>query len=237
MHSAVLQNKKYIKFASENTVEVMALGRLDEGVEKKDKKAETYEVVDAQGNKVQLLVEFPNLTVDEINKMNSSKAGSYNDTGKIPYTAIVDPFTLEKIEGMSGGMGAGQIIDAVEKAQKVLAEKNGKPDFFRKDLDKIEEAADEVAGHLAKGKLDKALNTVAKIEKSAKGWPELATAKVAKIKATVIDAATTYVDELEKLGESDARGAKSKLAILLSKVKGTDLEARVQGLIEQFAKG
>ena len=35
MHSAVLQNKKYIKFASENTVEVMALGSLDDGVAKK----------------------------------------------------------------------------------------------------------------------------------------------------------------------------------------------------------
>ncbi|MHC4732446.1 MAG: hypothetical protein ACYS6Z_17900, partial [Planctomycetota bacterium] len=70
MHGSVLQNKKYIKFASENTVEVMALSRLQEGIQKKDRKAATYKAKDG----TVYLVQFPNLTVADIGKLRSSKA-------------------------------------------------------------------------------------------------------------------------------------------------------------------
>ena len=43
MHSAVMQNKKYIKFANESTVEVIAVSRLDQAISKGDPKAGTYE--------------------------------------------------------------------------------------------------------------------------------------------------------------------------------------------------
>ncbi|MFH0944691.1 MAG: hypothetical protein V2A76_05790 [Planctomycetota bacterium] len=92
MHSAVLQNKKYIKFADEGTVEVISLGGLEKGVEKGDKKAATY-TQKVNGEDVEFLVEFPNLTVEEMVALNRSKASSYNDTGKIPFTALIDPFT------------------------------------------------------------------------------------------------------------------------------------------------
>lgn len=234
MHSAVLQNKKYIKFAEDNTVEVMAMSRIDEGVQKKDKKAETYEATDASGNKVALLVEFPNLSVEDINKMNSSKAGSYNDTGAIPHTSFVDPFTLEKIEGLKGGMSAGQVSDAATAARKAIEEKHGKADFTRKDLAKIDEAEATVREEVAKQRLDKALAAVAKLEKAASGWPELAVARVTKIKGLALDAASAQVDQLEELSKTDAKAAKTKLAILLGRLKGTDLQARIEALLEQL---
>jgi len=87
VHGSVLQNKKYIKFAYENTVEVLALSRLDEGIQKGDKRAATYSGDDGK----EYMVGWPNLTAADISSMCSSKAGSYNNTGKIPFTCIVNP--------------------------------------------------------------------------------------------------------------------------------------------------
>ena len=50
MHGSVLQNKKYIKFHDQNTVEVMSLGSLQSGIDKGDKRAGTYLAKDAAGN-------------------------------------------------------------------------------------------------------------------------------------------------------------------------------------------
>ena len=48
MHGSVLQNDKYIEFADENTVEVIELQRLQEGIDEKDRKAETYKAEDGR---------------------------------------------------------------------------------------------------------------------------------------------------------------------------------------------
>ena len=69
MHGSVLQNKKYIKFAGENTVEVMSLSALDKGIEKGDKRAATYKAKD--GNVY--LVGYPNLTVKQIQERGASE--------------------------------------------------------------------------------------------------------------------------------------------------------------------
>ena len=114
MHGSVLQNKKYIKFADENTVEVIALGRLQEGIDKKDRKAETYE--DKKTGAV-YLVEFPGLTVEQMLALATSKAGSYNNTGKIPYTAIVNPHNEEEMSYLPGGISGKQLMEAVEEAK------------------------------------------------------------------------------------------------------------------------
>jgi hypothetical protein len=118
MHSALMCNKKYIEFANENTVEVISLDRLQEGIEKKDRKAETYEAK-VDGQTVKYMVEFPGLTVEDMLALASSKAASYNKTGKIPYTAVVDPWTLTAQE-LNGGQGAGTIRRR-RRAQKAMA--------------------------------------------------------------------------------------------------------------------
>ena len=43
MHSSVLQNDKYIEFMNDNGVDVIALGRLDEGISKNDPKAAEFD--------------------------------------------------------------------------------------------------------------------------------------------------------------------------------------------------
>lgn len=234
MHSAVLQNKKYIKFASQNTVEVMVMSGLEGGIQKKDRKAATYESVDESGKKVEYLVEFPGMRVEDITGMTRTKAASYNDTGSIPHTAFVDPFTLEKLEGIKGGASAGQVTDAAEAAMKIIRKQNGKAEFSRKDIAKIDSAAAKVQKELGRSRLDKALSAVRKLEKSAKSWPELAQGRVAKIKQVVLDAASAQIDEYEKLGESNPRMAKTKLAVLGGRLKGTELEARVKDLIAKM---
>ena len=88
----MLQNEKYIEFANENTVEVVALGRLDEAIQKNERKAEEYDAKDESGKPVKYMVEFPGLTREEIIALHQSKASTYNDTKGIPFTAIIDPF-------------------------------------------------------------------------------------------------------------------------------------------------
>ena len=75
MHSAVLQNKKYVKFSNKSTVEVISLSGLDKAVKNLDRKAKTYKGKDAGGKEVELMVAWPNLTYDEIMALRSSKAG------------------------------------------------------------------------------------------------------------------------------------------------------------------
>ena len=66
MHSSVLQNDKYIKFAFDNSVEVMSMGRLDEGIKKKDPRAATFETTNAAGEKVTRLVIMPSLSPQQV---------------------------------------------------------------------------------------------------------------------------------------------------------------------------
>ena len=82
MHRSVLQNEDFAKFTYENAVDVMSLSRLDEGIEKKDEKSHTYDTVDADGKPVKYLVEWPNLTIEEMYAFRRTKAGQYNNTSK-----------------------------------------------------------------------------------------------------------------------------------------------------------
>lgn len=139
MHGSVLQNDKYIDFATDNTVEVLALSRLDEAVAKGDnrnadekRKTETYDAKDKDGNPIKLMKEWPNLTYEQIIALNSSPAGQYNKTGRIPYTSVVNPFTLEEAKQLSGGQGIKTIMEAVIEVEKTFAKEH--PQIKRSDL-------------------------------------------------------------------------------------------------------
>ena len=62
MHRSVMQNKKYIKFADKNTVEVIAIGGATAAVKSGHKKAGTYKAKNAAGEEVEYLLEFPGMT-------------------------------------------------------------------------------------------------------------------------------------------------------------------------------
>ena len=229
MHGSVLQNKKYIKFASENTVEVMALGRLQEGIQKKHRRAATYRAKDG----TQYLVEFPNLTVADIGKLRSSKAGSYNNTGKIPYTAIVDPHTLEELENIRGGYSGKTLMEIVKVHKKALAKEHGKSPS-RKLLAKVRKQDEAIQRELENESYSKALAAAAKLEKSVARKPPALIEMAGKIKAGVVAACAKKLDSLEALIGRGAKGEAAKeLGPLTRALKGTSLEERAGELLAQ----
>jgi len=231
VHGSVLQNKKYIKFAGENTVEVMALGRLGEGIEKKDKRAATYRAKDEDGAEQDFLLEWPNLTVDDISKMRGSKAGTYNNTGKIPYTAIVNPHTLEEMEGFKGGFGGGKLMDAVKLHKKALSKEYGKS-TSRKTLKKVRKAEKEIAKLTEAGALSKALAAAAKLEKKCSKESPALIEIGGKARTAVIAKCGEKLDELEAvIGRGELAAAKKELGPLARALKGTPLAERAGELL------
>lgn len=233
MHSAVMQNEDYIKFASANTVEVVCLGSLDQAVQAGDKKAGTYEAV-VNGEKVQRMIEWPNLTYDEMIALNSSPGGQYNDTGKIPYTCIVDPHTQKQVWKYSGGSSAKAIQEAVKEARKVLDQEHGKG-VARKDYRAFCDAESSATKLTTDGEFAKAIAAIQSATKNADEWPQEMQARRDTAKQAVIDAATAKLDEIESAVDSDAVQAKRDLDKLSTKLTGTGLEARVKEIAKKLA--
>jgi len=235
VHGSVLQNEKYIKFAEENTVEVLALSRLDEGIEKKDRRAETYKGKNEKGEEVEYLVEWPNLTPELVKSLAGSKAGSYNNTGRIPYTAIVNPHTGEEMDKIQGGFGMGALVEKVEACKKTLNGQYGKS-VSRKDLEKVNKQASKIRDDLADGDFAKAFTGIKALDKSVEKSPDAVKALAGKVSEEAIELAGKRLDEAEAMVESDAKGAEKILAPLARALKGTSLESRVVELVAK-AKG
>jgi len=233
VHGSVLQNKKYIKFAYENTVEVISLGSLDKGIAANDRKAATYRAKNEEGQEVEYLLEWPNLTVKEVSDLRSSKAASYNNTGRIPYTAIVNPHTLEEMASIKGGYGTGKLMDEVETAKKALRKAHG-PSVSRRDLDDVKDDARDIREDLAGGKLKRALRDVAKLKKKMAKEAQALRDVVAKVEGEALAVATKRLDELEALIDRDEKkDAARELRPLSRALKKTSLEERANQLLEK----
>ena len=232
MHSSVLQNKKYMKFASERTVEVIAVSSLESGIQKGDARAGTYKAKDADGKEVEYLVSWPGLTLADMKKLNSSKIRSCNDTRGIPHVAIVNPHTLEKFDGWNGG-SSGKIMDAVDVAQKALKKEYGKP-VSRKDLMKVRKEENKVRKLLKAGDLGKAWTLYAgfdkKVSKKGKAFASLSK----KLHADLLAASDKTLTELEAAAaRGETKQVEKELRKLARPLKGTSLEARVKALAEK----
>ncbi len=225
----MLQNEDYIEFAEKNSVEVISMSRLNEGVEKEDRKAAQYDAVDADGKPVKYMVMFPGLTLEEMYALNRSPAGRYNQTGKIPYTAIVDPHTLEEMEGLSGSRSAGQLMEVVETHQKALIEKYG-PKLSRKDIRAVEDSKAACNELLEKKGVGKALAQLNKDAKKLKKKGERIEAMVEEFRAELMEKAGEELDAVEELIADDLPQAKKRLAKMKSVLRKTPLEERVTTL-------
>jgi hypothetical protein len=235
MHSAVMQNADYIKFASQNTVEVLCLGGLDQGVAKNDKKAATYKTT-VDGKEVELMVSWPNLTFDEIVALHQSKANQYNKTGGIPYTAIVDPHDLSEMWSHSGGTSAGTIQVAIEAAKQKLEKAHGKG-VTRKDY-KAFVVAETAATRLAsEGEYSKAIAEFDTFKKSVPAWPQELKARYEVGREGVIESARKRLAEIEEAGVTDPVVAKRDLDKLMLKLSKTGLEADAKALAQSLATG
>jgi hypothetical protein len=234
MHGSVLTNDKYAKFANENTVEVMAMGRLDEAIEKGERRASTYAGM-REGREVRFMFEWPGLTAEEMNALNRSKAGTYNDTGGIPMTFLVDPHTLAEItRWRGGGTTAKDIVEGVEAARKTLAQAHGQG-FSRKAWNKILEAEEDAWARVGKEDYTKAVAALDKEIAKGAGWPEEVKERLQGTRARVVAVAEARIQELETLAAEDATKAKAELRKLLRKLKGTGLESRVEAFLQTLA--
>jgi len=233
MHSSVLQNKKYMKFAGDSTVEVIAVSKLDQAIQKKDPKAGTYTGMEDGGKEVEYLISWPGLTVADMKALSRSKAPSYNDTRGIPYVAIVNPHTLEKFAGWNGG-SSGKIMDAVKEAQKSLTKAHGKP-IKRKTLNKIRKEEAKVRATLSTGDLGKAWTAYATLAKKVAKQPDAIKAIATKVQADLLVASEKKLTELEGLvARGETKAAAKELRGFARSLKGTPPEARAQALADKI---
>ena len=99
MHSSVLQNKKYMKFAGDSTVEVIAVSSLDKAISKKDPKAGTYDGMVEGGKEAKFLISWPGLTVeDTLKDQVAFRHHAAKDLGHEPRSGPLD----EKVEAIAG---------------------------------------------------------------------------------------------------------------------------------------
>jgi len=229
----VLQNKKYIAFAEESAVDVLTMDRLQQGIDEKDKRAGTYTRKDVDGQEKEFLLSWPSLTVEELKAMNSSKAGSYNTTGGLPYTAVVDPHTLAEMGNLRGAYALGALTDLVAQKRKELEKAHGKG-VSRKTLKKVHEADAEVRELLAKGDLAKALAESAALQKKVAKEPAAVVELAGKTEALVLEGAGKKLDEIEAMiGRGEKAEAGKLLSPLTRAIKGTSLEERALALVAQ----
>ena len=236
MHSAVMQNKKYIKFADQNSVEVLSLSRLDEAVKKGDAKAATYRAKGPDGQDVDYMVEWPNLTLQDITTFRKSKAATYNDTGGIPQTMLIDPYTEERVKFIKSRSAKG-VMEEVAAYKKDLIKRHGKAKLKRKDLRTIDKADAAVSKALAKNDLRKAVAAVKKIEGKSKTWPDLAKAKVQRVRQRVTGKLSEEFNAIQELAEQKPKEAKRKLSSLMPCLQGTDLHEQAAELMEKLKAG
>lgn len=232
MHRSVLQNKKYIKFADDNTVEVITISGAQKAVQDGHAKAEQYEAKDEAGNTVKYMVEFPGMTAEQLDRIAGSPAGRYrSDKNKIPYTAVVDPYTLKEMASFLGSKSAKSLMAMVEEQKKVLEKEHGKS-LRRKDLTKFNEDAADVT-KLCNKDLGKALKAADKLVKTYSKKAEVLLKKAAEVRGEVVVAVTKRLDEIEALIQrGELKGLKRELMSLGYPTRGTELEARVKSLQE-----
>lgn len=232
MHSSVLQNKKYMKFAFENTVEVIAVGDLDKAVSKKEAKMATYKGKDADGKEMDYLLHWPGLTLADMKALRASKIPSYNDTRGIPHVAIVNPYSLEKFDSWNGGT-AGQIMDAVETAKKILVKEHGKS-VSRKDLIKVQKAEGKIRKLVKAGDLGKAWTQYAGFAKKMSKKPAAFQNISKKLQTDLLAASDKVLTELEAAAaRGETKQVEKELRKLMRPLKGTPLEERANKLAEK----
>ena len=207
------------------------MGKIDKALAAQAKNFQLYDAKDENGSTVQRVVGWPSLTIDQMQKLNRSKAGRYNNTGKIPYTAIINPHTLAEMSNIKGSYGMGQLTEAVEVAKKALNKEYGQS-VSRKSIAKFRKDEKKIRADADKGNLPKAINaTNALVKKNAKK-PKVIQELGTKLLDDLLTAAQKQLDEAEALiGRGDKKGALKTLNKLARPLKGTAHEARVTDLL------
>ncbi len=237
MHSAVMQNKKYIRFANRYTVEVITLGSIERGVSSGHRNARTYETKDPLTGKIRKeFALFPGLTLEDMQKINRSKARTYNQSGKIPHTSIVDPFTEEKMQEWVGGISAKTLMEKIKADQKALLKENGKPKITRKELFKIRATLKKTLLALGKKNFNKAWSELRSLKKKAQNLPKEVLDEIKPVEEKALDFARKKLEAAKDLIQSNPAKAKMIAGSLATKLAGTELEDQAKEILEELHK-
>jgi hypothetical protein len=226
MHRSVLENKIYGKYARDNTVEVISMEELDKAVAEESRHIRTYQDQDQYGDDVARLVEFPGLTIDQLEGLSNSDALNYMQGNRIPYTAIVDPHTLKEMEGLRGVRQAKELIEVIERHRKALEAAHGKG-LDRKLWRKLTEGIVQIDVQLGAGEIVKALAVHRELSRMAVRQPEVVQRRLRHAQQVILDDAGKRLEELEKkpdVGEARA---------LARALEGTPLEERARALLKK----
>ena len=222
----MLQGKKYIKFADENTVEVYSMGKIDLGISDGDPRLQTFKGKDGK----LYLAGWPNLTLKDL-RANNRESGRWNNTGRTPYTAIVNPHTNERMDEIKGRYAAGKLMEKVEAAKKKLNKQYGKS-ISRKKLKGWRKDEGKARAQLEKGDIAKAMSAAFKLRKKLAKQPEAARKIATGLIGDIEEAAGKRLDEYEALiGRGEKKTVARELGPLSRALKGTALEQRALDLL------
>ena len=123
-------------------------------------------------------------------------------------------------------------MEAVTEARKALTKAHGKGKP-RSELKATADAETAGAEKAKAGDFAGALDAFASANKKAEkdNWPAHVRERLSKGRDAVIAAATDAVDKIEAAKADDAVKAKKDLAMLMSRLRGTGLEARAKELL------
>ena len=233
MRDNVMGSKSFMEFAVDNCVDVIVLRGIEDGVAGRDPRAATYESRLPDGKKVRYLVEFPGLTVADLAALEASRAGTMNDSGQAPFTAVIDPWT--ETAGQKWFADAAQpLITTAVLAAKVEQQRwHGKSDL-RKDAKAVLAAVADADAKRAKGDFPAAVALTG----AARGRPNLSD----RLKKLCDEATERVVADAKKLLDAalakkatDPAAARTELAQLQPRLKGTGLEDEVKAALDALA--
>ena len=229
MHRSVLQNKTYLKFAAQNTVEVICMEEIDKAERDKAATFKTYKTKDAYGDDVEYMVEFDGLTVDELKGLSNTDAiVAFMDGNKIPYTAIVDPHTGKAIEAMKGKPTVKSLSAAVVRARKVLMKEHG-AGIPRKQWNALAAAEVRIDLLSIEGKFAEALQVLTKAESSFKRPSDPIKSRLVVMREVLEKDIAKFVDACATLPKRDAK-TRRELAAIAKALGDTPLAKRAADL-------
>jgi hypothetical protein len=223
----VLSNASYIRFSRESCVEVMCMKDIEQALAEKPERAATCTVKDPYGDDVECFVSFPGVTVAQLKALHDGKPLEYMKGPLMPYTAVVDPHTLEDLGGIQRGeaTSAAGFIAVIEPHVKALKAKHGRG-VDAKTWEFVAEAQVRADLLLGEGKLEEALGLLREMEKRTAREHETVLRKVEATRDVILEDAARRLDEIEAKGA----GGRPEAARLAKLLEGTPLAERAAAL-------
>jgi hypothetical protein len=233
----VLQNKGYIKFAGSSCVDVIALSDWEQAL-KEGHRTQTFKAPDEYGDMVEWLLLYPTLQPRDLETLYNSTTVSFNKTGIMPYTAIVDPHTEEEMIGIPRGQTSLQRLkDAVLTAKKKLNEQHG-PSVSRKTVAAIRKQQDQIQDKLLDGNVSGAIAQFRKLQQSVEKQPQSVRELAAMTWTILVKTAENRLAEVERLLEQGKRNEAFRVLKPLARAfKGTELQERIEALVQKAQGG